>query len=83
VAAGAISLALAAGAGDGSRDGASIDVDFHTVPTNSTEEPLEKHYVSRRSRSQVSCSSSLLHASRALSPTRGRSAVPYVVSERS
>lgn len=32
--------------------GASLDVDFHTVPTNSTEEPLEKHYVSRRSRSQ-------------------------------
>jgi hypothetical protein len=32
--------------------GASIDLDFHTVPTNSTEEPLEKHYVSRRSRSQ-------------------------------
>jgi hypothetical protein len=32
--------------------GASLDLDFHTVPTNSTEEPLEKHYVSRRSRSQ-------------------------------
>lgn len=32
--------------------GASIDLDFHTVPTNSTQEPLEKHYVSRRSRSQ-------------------------------
>lgn len=32
--------------------GASIDLDFHTVPTNSSEEPLEKHYVSRRSRSQ-------------------------------
>ena len=32
--------------------GASIDLDFHTVPTNSAEEPLEKHYVSRRSRSQ-------------------------------
>jgi len=32
--------------------GDSLDLDFHTVPTNSTEEPLEKHYVSRRSRSQ-------------------------------
>lgn len=32
--------------------GASLDLDFHTVPTNSTQEPLEKHYVSRRSRSQ-------------------------------
>jgi hypothetical protein len=36
----------------GLKHGASIDLDFHTVPTNSTEEPLEKHYVSRRSRSQ-------------------------------
>ena len=32
--------------------GASLDLDFHTVPTNSSEESLEKHYVSRRSRSQ-------------------------------
>jgi hypothetical protein len=32
--------------------GASIDLDFHTVPANSEEEPLEKHYVSSRSRSQ-------------------------------
>jgi hypothetical protein len=32
--------------------GASLDLDFHTVPTNSAQEPLEKHYVSRRSRSQ-------------------------------
>jgi hypothetical protein len=32
--------------------GASLDLDFHTVPTNSSAEPLEKHYVSRRSRSQ-------------------------------
>ena len=36
----------------GLKHGASLDVDFHTVPTNSTQEPLEKHYVSRRSRSQ-------------------------------
>lgn len=36
----------------GLEHGASLDLDFHTVPTNSTEEPLEKHYVSRRSRSQ-------------------------------
>ena len=32
--------------------GVSLDLDFHTVPTNSSAEPLEKHYVSRRSRSQ-------------------------------
>jgi hypothetical protein len=32
--------------------GASFDLDFHTVPTNSDEEPLERHYVSSRSRRQ-------------------------------
>jgi hypothetical protein len=32
--------------------GSSLDLDFHTVPANSGEEPLEKHYVSSRSRSQ-------------------------------
>jgi transposase len=32
--------------------GTSLDLDFHTVPANTREEPLEKHYVSRRSRSQ-------------------------------
>jgi len=32
--------------------GASFDLDFHSVPANSGEEPLEKHYVSSRSRSQ-------------------------------
>lgn len=32
--------------------GSSFDVDFHTIPANTQEEPLEKHYVSRRSRSQ-------------------------------
>ena len=32
--------------------GTSLDLDFHTVPANSQGEPLEKHYVSRRSRSQ-------------------------------
>jgi hypothetical protein len=36
----------------GLKRGASIDLDFHTVPANSEEEPLEKHYVSTRSRSQ-------------------------------
>lgn len=36
----------------GLKHGASLDLDFHTVPTNSTAEPLEKHYVSSRSRSQ-------------------------------
>ncbi len=34
-----------------SRSG-SLDLDFHSVPANSEKEPLEKHYVSRRSRSQ-------------------------------
>ena len=29
-----------------------MDLDFHTVPANTQEEPLEKHYVSSRSRSQ-------------------------------
>src|SRR5512135_321662 len=32
--------------------GGSFDLDFHTVPANAQEEPLEKHYVSRRSRRQ-------------------------------
>lgn len=32
--------------------GPSFDLDFHSVPANSAEEPLEKHYVSSRSRSQ-------------------------------
>jgi hypothetical protein len=32
--------------------GASLDLDFHTVPANTHHEPLEKHYVSSRSRSQ-------------------------------
>lgn len=32
--------------------GSSLDLDFHTIPANSQEEPLEKHYVSSRSRSQ-------------------------------
>jgi hypothetical protein len=30
----------------------SIDLDFHTVPANSAKEPLENHYVAKRSRSQ-------------------------------
>lgn len=32
--------------------GSSLDLDFHTVPANTLREPLEKHDVSRRSRSQ-------------------------------
>src|SRR4051812_47768953 len=32
--------------------GSSLDVDFHTIPANSQQEPLEKHYVSSRSRAQ-------------------------------
>jgi len=30
----------------------SLDLDFHSVPANTAREPLEKHYVSKRSRSQ-------------------------------
>ena len=36
----------------GCQRGTSFDLDFHTVPANSTVEPLEKHYISSRSRSQ-------------------------------
>lgn len=36
----------------GLKRGSSLDLDFHTVPANTEEEPLEKHYVSSRSRSQ-------------------------------
>ena len=36
----------------GLKRGSTIDLDFHTVPANSQEEPLEKHYISSRSRSQ-------------------------------
>jgi len=32
--------------------GSSFDVDFHTIPANTQQEPLEKHYVSSRSRAQ-------------------------------
>lgn len=32
--------------------GRSLDLDFHTVAANTEKEPLDKHYVSRRSRSQ-------------------------------
>ncbi|HEV3256606.1 MAG TPA: hypothetical protein VG013_07000 [Gemmataceae bacterium] len=32
--------------------GGSFDVDFHTIAAHSAQEPLEKHYVSRRSRRQ-------------------------------
>ena len=32
--------------------GSSFDLDFHSIPANSEAEPLDKHYVSSRSRSQ-------------------------------
>jgi hypothetical protein len=32
--------------------GDSIDLDFHSVPANTQEEPLEKHYISSRSRAK-------------------------------
>jgi hypothetical protein len=36
----------------GLKRGTSLDLDFHTIAAHTEEEPLEKHYVSRRSRSQ-------------------------------
>jgi hypothetical protein len=38
--------------GIGLPHGGSLDLDFHTVPANTAVEPLEKHYVSSRSRRQ-------------------------------
>jgi len=38
--------------GVGLPHGSSLDLDFHTVPANTAAEPLEKHYVSSRSRRQ-------------------------------
>jgi hypothetical protein len=38
--------------GAGLPHGTSLDLDFHTVPANTATEPLEKHYVSSRSRRQ-------------------------------
>jgi hypothetical protein len=38
--------------GVGLPHGGSLDLDFHTVPANTAVEPLEKHYVSSRSRRQ-------------------------------
>jgi hypothetical protein len=37
---------------DGLPHGTWLDLDFHTVPANTATEPLEKHYVSSRSRRQ-------------------------------
>lgn len=36
----------------GLKGGSSLDLDFHSVPAQTEREPLEKHYISRRSRSQ-------------------------------
>ena len=58
--------------------GASFDVDFHSVPANSSEEPLEKHYVSRRSRSQKGRSWSSWPAT----PSKGYSATPMPASPK-
>jgi hypothetical protein len=38
--------------GAGLPHGRSLDLDFHTVPANTATEPLEKHYISSRSRRQ-------------------------------
>lgn len=43
---------FAAVADAGLARGTSLDLDFHTIPANTHVEPLENHYVSRRSRSQ-------------------------------
>lgn len=40
--------------------GSSIDLDFHTAPANTEQEPLEKHYVSSRSRSRSRSQKGLL-----------------------
>lgn len=36
----------------GFHSGSSFDLDFHSIPANSEAEPLDKHYISNRSRSQ-------------------------------
>lgn len=36
----------------GFTSGSSFDLDFHSIPANSEAEPLDKHYISGRSRSQ-------------------------------
>ena len=36
----------------GLRRSGSLDLDYHTVPANTAKEPLQRHYVSRRSRRQ-------------------------------
>lgn len=36
----------------GLQPGSSFDLDFHSIPANAQAEPLDKHYVSTRSRSQ-------------------------------
>jgi hypothetical protein len=36
----------------GFHSGSSFDLDFHSIPANSEAEPLDKHYISSRSRSQ-------------------------------
>jgi len=36
----------------GFKPGTSFDLDFHSIPANTSAEPLEKHYISNRSRSQ-------------------------------
>ena len=36
----------------GLEPGSSFDLDFHSIPANSGAEPLDKHYISQRSRSQ-------------------------------
>ena len=38
----------------GLKRSSSLDLDFHTIPASTANEPLEKHYVSKRSRSQQS-----------------------------
>ena len=66
--------------------GASFDLDFHSVPANSSEEPLEKHYVSSRSRSsphRAAVTSRLLPDMRVARPSVSRLTTrPTVCSQR-
>jgi hypothetical protein len=56
--------------------GNSFDLDSHTVPANSQEGPLEKHYVSSRSRSQEGILVSLARDATRRVPCYGNAGIP-------
>lgn len=58
--------------------GSSFDLDFHTVPANSEAEPLDKHYVSRRSRSQKGVLTFLARDAQENTIVYGNAGVPKV-----